>query len=292
MTDLFSLNKNHAVTNCHTFKTQAKPIPEEAQRLTNCDLLSNLTYKGKPIRRAKLEDGTEVWVVIDVIGAVIGTKNPRNYWYMTKRRMVEEGVEESTICSLLKIKDFNGKTQQTQVMTLPRLLRMLQSLPSKKAEPFRVFMAEAGYALIKEAKNPDLAIQRGYENYRKKGMTPEMAMKRAKSVLHRNCLTDQWKSHGISQPKEFALLTDRESRGIFGKTTSEMKKDRNLAPIQSLRDNMSLAELTAQDVGDTVISALITKNNPYGFNENAVEVDKDSAVGAEVLKMVSAALEC
>jgi hypothetical protein len=205
--------------------------------------------------------------------------------------MQDEGNDGVTNCYLMKIKDALGREQETQVMTLPQLLRMLQSLPSKKAEPFRIFMAEAGYTLIKEASNPDLAIQRGYENYRKKGMTPEMAMRRAKSVLHRNVLTDQWKSHGITQPKEFAMLTDRESKGIFGKTTSEMKKDRDLAPIQSLRDNMSLAELTAQDVGDTVISALITKNNPYGFDENAREVDKGSTVGAEVLKAVKLALE-
>lgn len=291
MTDLFSLGENQSVTNCNHLKTQAKPDPDISQWVTNYSLISNLTYKGKPIRRAKLEDGTEVWVVIDVIGAVTGSKKPTQYWNTTKRRMIADGCDGSTICSLITIKDALGRDQQTQVMTLPQLLRMLQSLPSKKAEPFRIFMAEAGYTLIKEASNPDLAMQRGYENYRKKGMTPEMAMRRAKSVLHRNVLTDQWKSHGISQPKEFAMLTDRESKGIFGKTTSEMKQDRNLAPIQPLRDNMSLAELTAHDVGDTVISALITKNNPYGFDENAREVDKGSTVGTEVLKAVRLALE-
>ena len=267
-----------------------KKEPAE-QYATNCDLISNLAYKGKPIRRAKLEDGTEVWVVIDVIGAVTGSKNPRHYWVVTKKRMIEEGWDEVTNCYPMSIPDSLGRPQITQAMTIPQILRLLQSLPSKKAEPFRIFMAEAGYALIKEAQNPDLAIQRGYENYRKKGMSPEMAMRRAKSVLHRNVLTDQWKSHGISQPKEFAMLTDRESKGIFGKTTSEMKKDRNLLPIQSLRDNMTLSELIAQDAGDSVISALIIKNNPYGFDENASEVDKGSRVGAEVLKMVRGVLE-
>ena len=291
MTDLFSLNDTQSVTNRHTFKNQAPTNPNTVQRVTNYSLISNLEYKGKPIRRAKLEDGTEVWVVTDVVGAVTESKNPKHYWVVTKKRMKDEGCEWVTNCDILKIKAADGKYYDTQVMTLPQLLRMLQSLPSKKAEPFRIFMAEAGYTLIKEASNPALAIQRGYENYRKKGMTPEMAMRRAKSVLHRNVLTDQWKSHGISRPKEFAMLTDRESKGIFGKTTSEMKQDRNLIPIQSLRDNMSLAELTAQDVGDTVISALISKNNPYGFDENAREVDKGSSVGAEVLKAVKLALE-
>lgn len=283
MPDLFSLNENQSVTNCHTLKNRVKPNPETVQQSTNCDLISNLEYKGRPIRRGKLEDGTEVWVITDVIAAVTESKNPTDYWYRVKRRMKEEGSEVSTNCRLLKIKAADGKYYDTQVMTLPQLLRMLQSLPSKKAEPFRVFMAEAGYTLIKEAANPDLAIKRGYEGYLKKGMTPKKAMARAKSVLHRNVLTDQWKSHGVSEPKEFAMLTDRESKGVFGKTTSEMKRDRDLTPIQSLRDNMSLSELMAQDVADTAISLLVEKNNPYGYDENAVEVDKGSAVGARLL---------
>ena len=275
-----------SVTNCHIQSEQASD-----QYVTNYSLISNLEYQGKPIRRARLEDGTEVWVVIDGIGAITGTKNPRNYWYMTKKRMIDEGCDESTICSLIKIKDALGREQKTQVMTLPQFLRMLQSLPSKKAEPFRVFMAEAGYTLIKEAANPDLAVKRGYEGYLKKGMTPKKAMARAKSVLHRNCLTDQWRSHGISEPKEFAMLTDRESKGVFGKTTSEMKRDRDLVPVESLRDNMSLSELTAQDVADTAISLLVEKNNPYGYEANAVEVDKGSTVGARVLADLNRLLE-
>ncbi|MBQ1424561.1 MAG: hypothetical protein IIY98_00270, partial [Aeriscardovia sp.] len=259
--------------------------------VTNYSLISKLEYQGKPIRRARLEDGTEVWVVTDGIGAVTGSKNPQNYWYKTRGRMKEEGCEWVTNCHILKIKAADGKYYDTQVMTLPQFLRMLQSLPSKKAEPFRAFMAEAGYTLIKEAQNPDLAIKRGYENYRRKGMTPEMAMRRAKSVLHRNVLTDQWKRRGISEPKEFAMLTDRESKGVFGKTTSEMKRDRDLAPVQSLRDNMSLSELMAQDVADTAISLLVEKNNPYGYDENAVEVDKGSSVGARVLADLNRLLE-
>ena len=279
MTDLFG--------NEDPIKQPVKSDPAPDQQSKTYHLISDLTYKDKPIRRAKLKDGTEVWVVIDVIGAVTDSKNPKHYWVVTKKRLQDEGCEWVTKCDILKIKAADGKYYDTQVMTLPQLLRMLQSLPSKKAEPFRVFMAEAGYALIKEASNPDLAIQRGYEGYRKKGMSPEMAMRRAKSVIHRNALTDQWRQHGIGKPKEFAMLTDRESRGIFGKTTGEMKKDRSLAPVQSLRDNMSLAEITAQDVGDAVISALIIKNNPYGYDQNAAEVDRGSRVGAGVLKMLT-----
>ena len=277
MPDLFSLNENKSSKEIEN--------PNLAfQQSTNYDLISNLEYKSKPIRRAKLEDGTEVWVVIDVIGAVTGSKNPTQYWNTTKRRMVADGCDGSTICLPMFIKDALGRVQKTQVMTLPQLLRMLQSLPSKKAEPFRVFMAEAGYTLIKEAQNPDLAIQRGYEGYIKKGKSAKWAKARVESILHRNDLTQKWLDHGVNEPKEFAMLTDRESKGTFGKTKSEMKKEKSLTPTQNLRDDMTEAEIAAQNASDMAISLLIDKHNPQGYDENAKEVDKGSTVGALLLE--------
>lgn len=248
-------------------------------------------YNSNPIRTAKNDKGEEVWAVIDVISAVTGSKNPRQYWYVTKRRMIAEGADEYTICLLLKIPDWNGKTQETQVMTIPQILRLLQSLPSKKAEPFRQWMAEAGYILLKEAQNPDLAIERGYKRYLAMGMSEEQAKLRAKSVIHRKDLTDKWASHGITLPRDFARLTDRESQGIFGKTTGEMKRDRNLPSYGNLRDRMTKPELTAQDTADTVISLLIDKHHPYGYGENAAEVDTGSAIGARLLADIEKALE-
>ena len=257
------------------------------------DLPAPLTrlYNSNPIRTAKNDKGEEVWAVIDVISAVTGSKNPRQYWYVTKRRMIAEGADEYTLCLLLKIPDWNGKTQETQVMTIPQILRLLQSLPSKKAEPFRQWMAEAGYTLLKEAQNPDLAIERGYKRYLAMGMSEEQAKLRAKSVIHRKELTDKWASHGITLPRDFARLTDRESQGIFGKTTSQMKRDRNLPAYGNLRDEMTKPELTAQDTADTVISLLIDKHRPYGYGENAEEVDKGSAIGRRLLADIEKALE-
>ena len=257
------------------------------------DLPAPLTrlYNSNPIRTARNDKGEEVWAVIDVISAVTGSKNPRQYWYVTKRRMIAEGADEYTICLLLKIPDWNGKTQETQVMTIPQILRLLQSLPSKKAEPFRQWMAEAGYILLKEAQNPDLAIERGYKRYLAMGMSEEQAKLRVKSVIHRKALTDKWASHGITLPRDFALLTDRESQGIFGKTTSQMKRDRNLPAYGNLRDEMTKPELTAQDTADTVISLLIDRHHPYGYAENAAEVDKGSAIGARLLADIEKALE-
>lgn len=250
---------------------------------TNCDPISNLDYKGKPIRREKLEDGTEVWVVADVIAAVTQSKDPQHYWYVVKKRMQAEGNEDVTKCYTLKIRTADGKMREVECMTREQILRMLESIPSKKAEACKQWIAHLANERIEEIKNPDLALKRGYEGYIRKGMPPKKAMARARGVLARTGLTEEWKSHGIEKPKEFAMLTDRESWGIFGKTTSEMKRDRRLAPVQSLRDNMSLSELAAQFVGDVAISELIEKNDPYGYEENAVEVDKGSAAGARVL---------
>lgn len=269
--------------------------PGALQPVTNCDPLpipiSNLEYKGKPIRRSQLEDGTEVWVVTDVIAAVTQSKNPTDYWYRVKKRMREEGNELSTNCRQLKIQASNGKFYAMEVMTREQILRMLESIPSKKAELCKQWIAHLANERIEEIKNPDLAIKRGYEGYLKKGMMPKKAMARAKSVVARVGLTDEWKSHGIEKPKEYAMLTDRESQGIFGQTTSEMKRDRDLAPYQSLRDNMTISELAAQFVGDVAIAQLIEKDNPYGYDENAAEVDKGSAAGARVLADLNRLLE-
>jgi hypothetical protein len=247
-------------------------------------------YNSNPIRTAKNKKGEEVWVVIDVMAAM-GYKNPKHYWVVTKKRMIDEGCEWVTNCDILKIKAADGKYYDTLVMTIPQILRLLQSLPSKKAEPFRQYMAEAGYIIAKEAQNPDLAIQRGMERYRAMGMTEEQAKLRIRSVIHRKELTDKWASHGISAPREFALLTDRESKGVFGKTTGEMKHDRNLPAYGNLRDKMTKPELTAQDVADVAISLLIDKHNPYGYTANCTEVDKGSALGARLLADLQRTLE-
>lgn len=260
------------------------------QYVSNCRELP-IEYKGKPIRRSQLEDGTEVWVVTDVIAAVTQSKNPTDYWYRVKRRMKEEGNEISTNCRQLKIQASDGKFYAMEVMTREQILRMLESIPSKKAELCKQWIAHLANERIEEINNPDLAIQRGYEGYIRKGYSPAFASRRAKSVIHRKALTEAWKSHGIEKPKEFAMLTDRESKGIFGKTTGEMKKDHNLPATGNLRDNMSLAEIAAQDMTDTVIAALVEKHNPYGYEENGVEVDKGSAVGARLLADIQRTLE-
>lgn len=248
-------------------------------------------YKNHQLRTAHLEDGTEVWVVSDVIGAVTQSKNPRHYWNVVKGRMEKEGNQSVTNCYHLKVMASDGKFYDTDVMTREDILRMLQSIPSKKAEPFKQWIAKLANERIEEIQNPDLAVKRGVEGYLKKGMTPKQAEIRAKGVIARKTLTDKWASHGINSRREFALLTDRVSKGTFSKTTSEMKKDKNLAPYQNLRDKMTIQELTAQMVSETAISLLIDQNRPMGFKSNAREVDKGSSVGRRVLADLNHILE-
>ena len=269
---------------------KSKSIFEPEEPATNLPAPLTRLYNSNPIRSARNDKGEEVWVVIDIMAA-LGYKNPRHYWVVTKKRMIEEGWDEVKNCDLMSIPDALGRFQVTQVMTIPQILRLLQSVPSKKAEPFRQWMAEAGYILLKEAQNPDLAIERGYKRYLAMGMSEEQAKLRAKSVIHRKELTDKWASHGIIAPRDFARLTDRESQGIFGKTTSQMKRDRHLPAYGNLRDKMTRPELTAQDAADTVISLLIDRHHPYGYGENAAEVDTGSAIGARLLADIEKALE-
>ena len=270
MPDLFSSNPHQ------TSKEAGQLLPEGV-------LVQE--YKSHKIRTAHLEDGTEVWVVSDIIAAITQSKNPRKYWNVVKGRMIKEGNQSVTNCNQLKIQASDDKFYAVDVMTREQVFRMLQSIPSKNAEPFKLWLAKLGNERLEEIENPDLAIQRGYEGYLKKGMSPAKAKARAKTVLHRNELTQKWQDHGINEPKEFALLTDRESKGTFGKTTGEMKKEKSLTPAQNLRDNMTEAELLAQDASDMAISLLIDKHNPQGYAENVKEVDKGSTVGAGVMEM-------
>lgn len=270
MPDLFSSNPHQ------TSKEAGQLLPEGV-------LVQE--YKSHKIRTAHLEDGTEVWVVSDIIAAITQSKDPARYWRVVKHRMIKEGNQSVSNCNELKIQASDGKFYAVDVMTREQIFRMLQSIPSKKAEPFKLWLAKLGNERLEEIENPDLAIQRGYDGYIKKGKSAKWAKARVNSILHRNDLTQKWLEHGINEPKEFAALTDRESKGTFGKTTGEMKKEKSLTPAQNLRDNMTEAELLAQDASDVAISLLIDKHNPQGYAENVKEVDKGSTVGAGVMEM-------
>ena len=241
--------------------------PDTVQQSTNYHLISDLAYKGKPIRRAKLEDGTEVWVVIDVIGAVTGSKNPTDYWYRVKRRMKEEGSEISTNCRVLKIKAADGKYYDTQVMTLPQLLRMLQSLPSKKAEPFKLWLAKLGNERLEEIENPEKGISNARSQWKKMGKSDAWISKRIKGISTRNEECETLKKHGITAQKDFAYFTDRTNLAVYGRKAKEEKIRRHLPATANLRDNSSEREIALIYLHEDACKQGIEKRNAYGKRE-------------------------
>ena len=225
------------------------------------------------------------------MGVLAETKSLNAYCRDLKKKMIGEGFQWCEKISLLKLPAPDGKLRSIQCFAQVDILRLIEEIPSPKAEPLKREIARLANERMEEIANPDLAIQRGMDRYRAMGMTEEHAKLRARSVIHRRELTDKWATHGISAPRDFARLTDRESKGVFGKTTSEMKKDRRLPATGNLRDKMTEPELAAQDVADVAISLLIEKHNPQGYEENGLEVDKGSAVGARLLADLQRTLE-
>lgn len=245
--------------------------------------IAPITFDPTVLRTAVNEKGEIVYCLSDVLAMVSETSNPRRYMSDIKIAFKKQGVQLSEIIVQYKFMATNGRRYSMLGGTREQIFRVLQEVNSPRVAPFKSWLAKLGNERLEEIENPDLAVQRGYEGYIKKGMSPEKAKLRVKTVLHRNELTKKWLDHGVNEPKEFAMLTDRESKGTFGKTTGEMKKEKSLAPTQNLRDYMTKAELYAQDASDTAISLLIEKNNPQGYAENAKEVDTGSTVGAMVL---------
>ena len=235
------------------------------------------------LRMAANENGEVVYCFSDLLAILTGTSNPRKEMANVKKALEKQGIQLCQIMAQVKFRAKDGKLYKMWGGTRPQIFRGLQEVNSPRMASFKQWLSFAGDEFLKEQENPDLAIQRGYEGYLRKGYSPAFASRRAKSVIHRKALTETWKRHGITKPREFALLTDRESKGVFGLTTFQMKRDRNLSPCENLRDRMTLSEIAAQDMTDTVIAALVEKNNPYGYTQNGVEVDKGSAVGARLL---------
>ena len=280
MPDLFGNDDKSKPVVSKNLNTQSEPLNPALES----------AFKGDGLRR-QFYKGDWYFSYLDVIALLADTTNPRRYAADLKRKLKAEGSEVFDRIVQLKIIAPDGKLRATQCLSRADIFRLMEAIPSPKAEPCKQWMASLADQFLKEEENPDLAIQRGYEGLIKKGYSPAFASRRAKSVIHRKALTETWKRHGITTPREFAQLTDRESRGIFGKTTGEMKRDRDLEPSSSLRDEMTLSEITAQDVADTVIAALAEKECSWGYSENAVQVDRGSEVGAKVLADLEKVLE-
>ena len=244
-------------------------------------------FEDQPIRTA-WDAENEEWLfsVVDVVGALTESKDPTSYWRKLKQRLKEEGNETVTNCHGLKMKAVDGKRRMTDVATTEQLLRIIQSIPSKKAEPFKLWLAQVGRERIEETIDPEQAIDRALETYLKKGYDPDWVHQRLLSIRIRNELTDEWKKRGVQQGKEFAILTDEITRSWSGMTTRQYKDLKQLKK-ENLRDNMSDTELVLTMLAEASTRDISRAEKPEGFTESKRVAKR----GGNVAKVAREALE-
>lgn len=232
------------------------------------ETISNL-FEGKEIRSiwdAEKED--YYFSVVDVVAALTDSNNPRNYWNMLKKRMSEEEQSElSTKCVQLKLKAQDGKLRETDTLDTKGILRLIESIPSPKAEPFKMWLANLGSERIDEVFDPEIAIKRAIDYYRKRGYSDKWIETRLKGILSRNKLTDVWKENGITKDYEYGILTNEIYKSWSGMKSSEYKEYKGIRK-ESLRDNMTDVEIALTDLGEIATRELTKEYKPYGLEEN------------------------
>ena len=222
--------------------------------------------------RSVWDDVREEWwfSVVDVVGALTEQPDIRHaakYWSVLKTRLKEEGAELTTNCSQLKMTSADGKKYKTDAMTVEQILRLVQSIPSKKVEPFKIWLAKVGNERINETIDPELAMARAMETYLKKGYSEEWIRQRLMSIKVRNDLTNEWRNRGVKKGAEYAILTDEISKAWSGMTTKEYKNYKGLKK-ESLRDNMSDLELVLTMLSEATTTEIEKQKNPKTFEEH------------------------
>ena len=228
-----------------------------------------VVFQDKKIRRIWYNDEW-YYSVIDVVQALTNSANPRNYWNMLKTRELEHEIDLYTFCVQLKMFASDGKLRETDCANTEAMLRIVQSIPSRKAEPFKRWLAKVGYERVQEIENPELAQERMKEIYQAKGYPKDWVDKRLRGIAIRQNLTDEWKERGVEEKKDFAILTAEISKATFGMTPSEYRDFKNL-PKQSkanLRDHMDDLELIFTMLGERVTTELSQKEKPDTFTKS------------------------
>ena len=225
-------------------------------------------FKDKKIRR-QWNEKQEKWYfsVVDVVAALTQSINPRNYWKVLKNRLKQEGSEVVTKCNQLKMQASDGKFYLTDAADTEVMLRLIQSIPSPNAEPFKLWLARVGYERIEETHDPELAINRALNTYRKKGYSDDWINQRLKSIEIRKALTDEWEKRGVKQGDEFAILTDDITLAWAGMGTRDYKNFKGLKK-ETLRDNMTNLELVLNMLAETATTEISEKREPKSFPEN------------------------
>jgi len=231
-----------------------------------------VVFQGKKIRRI-WENNEWFFSVIDIVGVLSESENPRDYWYKLKIREQESSqIELSTFCLQLKLIAEDGKLRETDCANTETIFRIIQSIPSKRAEPFKRWLAQVGYERVQEIENPELAQERMKEIYEKKGYSKLWIDKRLRGIAVRQDLTDEWKKRGVEEDIKFAILTNEISKAAFGKTVEEYKKFKKLNK-ENLRDHMTDLELIFSMLGEASTAEIERAQNPKEFGEH-LEVSK------------------
>lgn len=239
--------------------------------------------------RSIWDDETEKWyfAIVDVIAVLTDSVNPQTYWRVLKNRLKKEGNESVTNCNALKLLAADGKMRLTDVADTEQLFRIIQSIPSPKAEPFKQWMAGVASQRIDQMQNPELNFEQAYEDYRRLGYSDKWINQRLKSIEVRKELTDEWNRAGITDSVQYASLTDIITREWSGKTTKQYKRYKGLKK-ENLRDNMTNIELALNILAEASTTEISKAQNPQGFGQSAEVARKGGRIAGDARKKLEA----
>lgn len=237
--------------------------------------------------RSSWDNEQEKWFfsIVDIIAALTDSNNPQVYWRVLKKRLLAEGNETVTNCNGLKMVAPDGKMRLTDVADTEQLFRLIQSIPSPKAEPFKQWLAKIGYERIEESQDPEKAIDRAMENYLKLGYSTAWINQRLKSIEVRKELTDEWENRGVKKGQEFASLTDIITQAWSGNTVKQYKNLKGLRK-ENLRDNMTNLELVLNMLAEATTTEISKENNPKTFADNKKIARKGGKIAGNTRKQI------
>ncbi len=245
-------------------------------------------FEDKRIRTAWNEEEQEwYFAIVDVVAVLTDSPNPQTYWRVMKKRMKDEGNETVTNCNALKMTAADGKKRLTDVANTEQLLRIIQSVPSPKAEPFKLWLAMVGNERIDETIDPELAIDRALDTYLKKGYSPEWIHQRLLSIRVRNDLTAEWDARGVQKGLEYAILTDEITKAWSGFSTRQYKNYKGLKK-ENLRDNMSDLELILNMLAESTTTEISRQEEPKNFEQNRKIAKRGGNVAGQARKNIEA----
>ena len=251
--------------------------------------MSNIKlFESKKIR-SQWDAEQEKWYfsIVDVIAVLTDSPNPNNYWKVLKHRLAKEGNQSVTNCNQLKMESSDGKFYKTDVADTEQLFRLIQSIPSPKAEPFKQWLAKTGYERIEESQDPEKTIDRAMENYMNLGYSKEWINQRLKSIEVRKELTDEWENRGVKKGQEFATLTDIITKAWSGKNVKQYKQHKNLKK-ENLRDNMTNLELVLNMLAEATTKEISKEKKPKNLDANKIIARQGGTIAGNTRKAIEA----